>query len=316
MIYLATGLAWVVNWPHFSATSYRLFQDPAHVRQFKLTSFLIPAVVTLGAIASFAFPDGFAPYFVKFYMIWSPYHFSGQTLGITLIYARRANFQIQKWERLALFWFIFGTFFYQSSMAETYGSNSDFYGVSYPGLGIPFWVPTLCKWVMYAAGACFVGLAIKQGKAQNRIIPLIVFLPPIAQYIWFVHASGTSSFQEFVPFFHSLQYLLIAWNMEMHFQAAKEKTIPSASQFFLTKSATWGMANFIGGACLFYFLPLAFVKFGWSYGFATAIVLSSVQLHHFFVDGVIWKLKSKTNISPLMANISDIFTVSPGKARS
>ncbi|MGZ3713441.1 MAG: hypothetical protein ACXVBE_16875, partial [Bdellovibrionota bacterium] len=142
--------------------------------------------------------------------------------------------------------------------------------------------------------------------------------PVVTQYVWFVFGSGLAAFQEFVPFFHSLQYILIAWSMELHVQAEKSP-VRKPMRFLLTKSASWGGANFIGGSILFYFLPLLFSRFGWELGFSTAVILSGVQIHHFFVDGVIWKLKRKTVASPLMSNISSVFVLSPpamAKAKS
>ena len=46
--------------------------------------------------------------------------------------------------------------------------------------------------------------------------------------------------------------------------------------------------------------------FGVQIGYATGIVLAAIQIHHFFVDGVIWKLKSSSVSSPLMVNLDDL----------
>ena len=96
-----------INYPHFSATIYRLYENPDSARQFPVTAYALPFVL-LGAVAASLWqPALIAPYFVLLFLIWSPYHYSGQTLGITMIYARRAGFQIERWQRLALSTFIF-----------------------------------------------------------------------------------------------------------------------------------------------------------------------------------------------------------------
>jgi hypothetical protein len=41
------------------------------------------------------------------------------------------------------------------------------------------------------------------------------------------------------------------------------------------------------------------------------VILCGVQIHHFFVDGVIWKLKKKSVASPLMVNIEDLVGRAP-----
>ena len=47
-------------------------------------------------------------------------------------------------------------------------------------------------------------------------------------------------------------------------------------------------------ACvLFWLLPRLGGSAGFTLPFATAVILSAVQIHHFFVDGVIWKLETR-----------------------
>src|SRR5262249_9128026 len=89
VISLAAGVQWVVNWPHFSATNYRLYHARTNVMQYPITALVIPWFIFCGVIGSFWAPAILAPFFIKLFIIWSPYHFSGQTLGITMIYARR-----------------------------------------------------------------------------------------------------------------------------------------------------------------------------------------------------------------------------------
>jgi hypothetical protein len=46
---------------------------------------------------------------------------------------------------------------------------------------------------------------------------------------------------------------------------------------------------------------------------AIGVISAGVQVHHFFVDGVIWKLRNKTTASPLMLSFRDLFD-RPGHA--
>jgi hypothetical protein len=63
---------------------------------------------------------------------------------------------------------------------------------------------------------------------------------------------------------------------------------------------------FAGGATLFWVLPHIGAHFGRSYAFSTAVILAVVQLHHFFVDGVIWKLKNPRVQSPTMTTLRQL----------
>lgn len=313
---LAAQLMWVCNWPHFSATSYRLYHSRANIMQYPITALVIPWFILLGLIASIFSPTIVAPYFVKLYMIWSPYHFSGQTLGITLIYARRAGLMIGKWQRLGLSVFIFGTFLVSSSRAETNLTGAEYYGIQYPGLGIPTWVPSLIEMMMYAGGAVFLLLTFQQALRDHRTVPMIVLLPAVTQYIWFVPGGYLASFNEFVPFFHSMQYMLIAWSVQL-----KEKMdmqhIPPSAHYVRNETLRWYGLNFLGGVALFVVFPWVTAALltgslgtaqNWSQIllFTTGLTAVAVQIHHFFVDGVIWKLKRTTVASPLMVNLDQM----------
>jgi hypothetical protein len=308
---LALTLTWVCNWPHFSASTYRLYHAGANVRQYPMTALVVPWVVLAGVVASFASPTAVAPYFVKLFRIWSPYHFSGQTLGVTLIYARRQGFKVGPWERLALSGFIFGTFLAGTARAESGTQPSKFWGIPDLPLGLPEWAAQLALVWMWLAGFAFLALAARWCFRSGRPFPPIVLLPAVTQYVWFVQGSTLLSFAEFVPFFHSLQYLLVAWSVQLREKMDHEGIQPS-SRYVLGESLRWGALNLAGGAALFYFIPWGISAWGgYPFEFATGVFITGVQIHHFFVDGVIWKLKNKNVASPLMGNVEDLLHAPP-----
>ena len=69
-------------------------------------------------------------------------------------------------------------------------------------------------------------------------------------------------------------------------------------------------------AVLFYILPQLAAAAGSPIRFAEPVILSAVQIHHFFVDGVIWKLKNPKVSSPLLVNIADLLRPAPQPARA
>ena len=54
----------VCNWPHFAASSYRLYHTPSNVRQYPMTALVVPWVVLSFALAAFWAPLVVAPLFV------------------------------------------------------------------------------------------------------------------------------------------------------------------------------------------------------------------------------------------------------------
>lgn len=303
--FLAVYVSWIINWPHFSATSWRLYRSAENRRQFPVTSYVLPFVILACIIAALSLPETVAPWWAKLFLLWSPYHFSAQSLGITLLYARRHGFPLDSFTRKALWVFIFGAFLFPSLRGETGGMHS-YYGLQIPTFGIPESVATAMEIAMLSAGAIALFLLIRAAWRSHRHIPLMVLAPGIAQYVWFVGGSNVPGFLEFVPAFHSLQYLYIAWFMHLS-EKMGERGINPSPRYAVKETGGWLTVNLIGGAILFAALPWLGAKFsGLELFTATGIVIAGVQIHHFFVDGVIWKLKNPKVAAPIMASLPDI----------
>ena len=301
---LAATLVWVCNYPHFASTNYRLYHSRSSIAQYPLTSLVTPVVMLVAVIGCYMSPTAVAPLFIKLYLLWSPYHFSGQTLGITMVYARRTGFVIDGWLRHSLTAFIFLTFAVQNAWAEVGLHRNPFYGVDYPTLGVPLWLPQLLTKVMWIALAATIALLIWKLLDRGQRVPLIVLLPAFTQYIWFV-ATPAGQFGYMVPFFHSLQYLLLAWSVQMKVGLAERKRDPSV-RYVCSESARWMTINIVGGVALFWMLPHLGSHFGKSLAFSTAVMLAAIQIHHFFVDGVIWRLRNSASRSPLSSSLREV----------
>lgn len=305
VITTAIVLSWIINWPHFSMSTYRLYQTRNNMRQYPVTAYVVPFIVIGGTVLCFIFKDLVAPYFVKLFILWSPYHFSGQTIGITFIYAMRSGIRLSKTERNVVISFVMGTYFLSTIRAETSREGFDFYGVKYPSMQIPQWVANIAEYAMWIALIAFIATVIYWSYRNRRMLPLIVILPAATQYLWFVQSVYMPSFQEFVPMLHSLQYMLIAWSIQL-----KEKmdvnNIEPSRKYVVSETTRWFALNFLGGALLFYMLPKLGVSLGYSTLFSTAIIFAAIQIHHFFVDGVIWKLKNQTVSHPLMMTFEQL----------
>ncbi|MBI4349144.1 MAG: hypothetical protein HY553_20065 [Elusimicrobia bacterium] len=302
---LALQLSWIGNWPHAAATNYRLYRSTENIRQYPLTALVIPWVMVAGIAGSFASPELFAPAFVKVAILWAPYHFAGQSIGISLIYARRAGFDFGAVGRWALSAFLYGLFVAQAVRYEAGLQRFDHYGLSYASLGIPERFGTIAGAWVALSGLAFLACVALRCRAERRLVPPIVLFPVLTHFVWFVPGARWASFGEFVPFFHGLQYLLIAWSMQLKEKLDREGLEPSRG-YVLSETGRWGAMNFVVGAALFYGLPELLARFGAPLAFTTGIIASAVQIHHYFVDGVIWKLRQKSVSSPLMAGLDDL----------
>ncbi len=310
VISLGASLVWIVNYPHFSATSYRLYRSRENMDQYPLTAYLVPFVLLAGAALSLQSPTGIAPYYVKFFQIWSPYHFSGQSFGIAMIYARRAGITLSGLERRILRWFIFSTYLSLIATIETGVRSYQFFGVTFPALGLPPIVAEVGQWLVLALGAALIVVLVLRPLVHRGQVAWMALVPAATQYIWFGLGQQLPSFAEFIPAFHSVQYLLIAWSVQLKEQL-DERQLAGSPRFVAGESARWLAANMVGGFALFWGLPNAVSRIGGhDLGVTTAVFFAAIQIHHFFVDGVIWKLKNPRVMSPMLVNVGDLLHIS------
>jgi hypothetical protein len=305
MLAVSSFLVWVINWPHFSATLYRLYSREENWSQFPMTALLSPILVLFGVMASFQAPILVAPAFVTLFMIWSPFHFSRQNAGLTLLYAHRAGFRFRRFEVRLLNAFVILTFVYGSFRSMTSFQNREFWGFVYQSISIPVWALLVAKGLLIAVGGGLLGSLAWFWLREQRRVPWILVVPPASQVLWFVFGSSQPAFYFFVPAFHSLQYLLVAWMAEL---SEESLSVHAHRPWVLATSLRWFLANVLGGVFLFYVLP-DWASRGWGIpvGLATAVVLAGVQIHHFIVDGVIWKLRqpnSRRSMTSQLATLS------------
>src|SRR5437868_12305354 len=184
-------LALLVNYPHFSATVYRLYQNPENLRQFPVTAIGLPVLLVGAVTAGLYQPELIAPYFVMLYLLWSPYHYSGQTVGLTMVYARRAGFRIGRRERLSLASFVFSAFLcgvWRIQSAASHDGLIDISGLAVPALPFPVWLYWGAQAVMTAGGLLVCGFALAWCLREPRLLPPLVPFPAVVQLLGFVPA--------------------------------------------------------------------------------------------------------------------------------
>ncbi|RZA09201.1 MAG: hypothetical protein EOP11_02445 [Proteobacteria bacterium] len=269
---LVWGLSWLVNWPHFSASLDRLYGGAESVHHAWPLKVVLPIFIAGLTLFAFLSPVGFAPYFVKVFLLWSLYHYAGQAAGFTLIYAARAGVNVGRWEKKLLWATAYAAALHQWAMLESVGGLTQIREVTIPLMGIPPWVTSVtygCSMLLASSLAIF-------WLFQKRPFSLLIALPIAAHLAWFVIGSRVFSFQAFVPFFHGLQYLLLTGSL-----------VPRMPRLL----AFWSARNILAGAFLFGGLPVLAEWLGAAPAFASPVLFAAVQIHHFAIDGRIWRAR-------------------------
>jgi cyclophilin family peptidyl-prolyl cis-trans isomerase len=321
----ASALSWVINYPHFSATIWRLYARRETRQEFKWTTWWSPVVAISGLFMCYLDPQFMAPIWAKFFILWSGYHFSAQSLGFALLYLRRDRFEITQAERVALGLLVFAPYFGSSIMGETAERGANYFSLIFPTMGLPVIYQSLAQVLVYAALLIGVIGMVRAMDRRERWPHFLVFVPIVAQWVWFWLGKQSPEFNYFVPAFHSLQYLAIAAYMrgvelqdeELYKEElgsrkkhSEQRPVGILSKYsWSIRTLGWYAYNIAGGAALFWFFPQSLRKLGeWiapgtlyaQEGWVIPVVLATVQIHHFFVDGVIWKLRHASVRKALM----------------
>ncbi len=286
-------LNWIVNQPHYSATYYRVYRSWSETKRYEIVSMWLPLVLLGITVWCFLAPHSVAPWFCKAYFISVSYHYAGQSYGIALIFMHKAGIAVNRWIKVCL-----GIPIYTSAVLwligdEVITQRRYFSGVTLPVAGFPPWTYLLALCLLIWGVALYVIMSFVLARS-NRKIPLVVHIVVLAQLIWFTMAPRLEYFALLVPFFHCIQYLVITTYFRLQELVRGGKISQAASGRFFTSPYFWRYYALliVVGLILFNGIPqgLAFLKVS-NADFAYAVIYSFINLHHFLLDGEIWKLR-------------------------
>ncbi len=284
------ALALVFNFPHYMATIYRVYHTREDFEKYRIFTVHITALIVLSLLASH-FWYAALPWILTLYLTWSPWHYSGQNYGLFVMFTRRAGAAPSNAERRALHAAFFVSYLVLFVNFHT-GVSHDPMFVS---LGIPARIGDLA--VMLLGGA-FVGCAIfglRRLPGQVGWRPLLPALTLFStQFIWFLLPTVLSLGGRLqipqsrystgvLAIMHSAQYLWITSYYAR--REAQAKTAGWRPLVYFAILVTGGIALFIPGPWL------ASRVFHYDFTASFLIFTALVNIHHFILDGAIWKLR-------------------------
>ena len=299
------GLALFFNYPHYMATIYRAYHRAEDFEKYRIFTVHITALMVLTLLLSH-FWLGLLPWIFTIYLTWSPWHYSGQNYGIFMMFARRAGADPTKAERRALYGAFVVSYLILFLGFHT-GPSTDPLFVS---LGIP---AVISRWEQIILCVAFVGLSVfgLRGLARStgwrKLIPSLTLFS--SQFLWFLLPAAISLIRGLeipqnryssgvLAVMHSAQYLWIT-----SYYARRE----AAGEESGKKRRNWRpLAYFgvlvVGGIALFVPGPwLASRLFHQDFTTSFLIFTALVNIHHFILDGAIWKLRDG-RIASLLLN--------------
>lgn len=293
------SLALICNNPHYAATIARAYRDKESIGEHRFYTVYGTALLGLIGLAAIIEP-WLIPWIFTVYITWSPFHYTGQNYGIAAMFAGRQGQPLQSLERHLIRWGFFLSFGLWALGAHTGISPS----TAFLSFGIP---PSYAEWIRLPllAGffACFiVGLGSYTLRAGLRIASPLLALA-VTQALWFTAPAMVELFgltttltpayfsSGALAFMHCAQYLWIT-----AYVSRRESNLTKADSDKISFRAflRYLVPLIVGGMILFVPGPW-FLSRGIGLDFVSAFLLVTalVNIHHFMLDGVIWKLRDR-----------------------
>jgi tetratricopeptide (TPR) repeat protein len=284
-------LALLSNYPHFMATVYRAYHTRDEFEKYRIYTVHVALLLAVAGVVTHVW-YGLLPWIFTLYICWSPWHYTGQNFGLLMMFARRAGVSPTEVERRALRLSFLASYILLMLSFHT-GPSGDALILSL-GLAAKFTLPARAVLALFFLGASGWALASLARRSNLRTI-LPVLTLTVTQFLWFLLpavielVSGreipqTRYSSGLLAVLHSTQYLWITSYYQKKEARAAGDTHWSFSRYLVTLVAG-GIALFIPGPWIV--SRIFHADFAASFLTFTALV----NIHHFILDGAIWKLR-------------------------
>jgi hypothetical protein len=137
-------------------------------------------------------------------------------------------------------------------------------------------------------------------RRTGKTPPLRCYSPWIAIYLWYALIGAYPGTFAFLQIFHALQYLIFPLRVEVNQYSAKQKRTESKK---LIHAVAYYVVLVIVGAVV---LELPSLSYIWGDKNLSLHELAAgfVNLHHYFIDGVIWKIRNPQVRRDLFAHLN------------
>lgn len=279
----------IINWPHFMGAYSLLYRPAENIKKYKFAALYVPIVLIGVVLFSVLIGDhsswsrisvnqdvAYLFWLVAaFYLAW---HYTGQAWGMIATFSRLSSLELTPRERLIvrmglrslLVWHVvWGA----QDLPARWLAGADAY------------IPMLLQAMNGVCCVAFIaGLAVwlKAGRRVGAVPDARILASWLSVYLWYLVLYFMPEAFPAVQFSHALQYLAFPLRVELNRAGAAAKT----------KSFFWSARYFaflIGSGAIVFYLPETVSNLSDKYTFAVMIA-SAVSIHHYFVDGCIWRI--------------------------
>jgi tetratricopeptide (TPR) repeat protein len=303
----------IVSGSHYGGTLLRVYEHAAERRTYRLF-ILYGTIVMFVALVGALYSPVVGSALITLYLTWSPWHYTGQNYGISVMFLRRRGVDITPVAKRLLHASFILSFFsvFLTMHIEGSGGGVDPLGYSASNAGayqfVSIALPSVLRTVlMPVVGLAYVATLIGaltllvRAAGARAVGPTALLM--LTQAVWFsipymgsyfeiaanipaLNAIDVQGFQFYfvwVALGHAAQYLWITT-----YYARVDTRWRGYGRYF-SKVFIFGNAAWAGPVVLFG--PETLGRLDFNFGLAMCVA-AAVNLHHFMLDGVIWKLRN------------------------
>jgi hypothetical protein len=302
MSQFAFGLAFIVNHPHF-LSSYNLlygdFRKNILIRPRYFWAGIIVPIILAGSLGyTLIAQDAKIMSFIINAMFFSVgWHYTKQIFGCVIVTCARRKMYFSKFERRLLLSNLFSLWALSWFRTQAGNSTYDFYGIKYASFGFSADLVTYSNYAIFITGLMLVYVGFRKYINEGRVINSSALAAFAALYVWYLPTFSHPFFAYLIPLFHSMQYLVFVWSFKQNQVTSKISNLKGSEyrQAWVTKFVGFMVTALGLGYLSFEYVPklldsqgyIASAGLGGSPFLATALLF--INIHHYFIDNVIWR---------------------------
>jgi hypothetical protein len=280
------GLVWIqtlINTAHFMASYRIVYRDREMIMKHKWASIGVPAIM----LAFIAVSSG--------YLAW---HYTGQAWGMMASYGRLGGLSFDKTERLLI----------RSSLRIMLAWHVTWflhYAIKNPAVLEPvnalYAVVSGATVIAFALG--IIGL-VKAWRRTGKAPPARALVPWFAIFAWYAAVARWGIAGLFlVQLAHAIQYLEFPARVELN-RASANKAARLGVHMLLYAAALLALSFFVTLIVPGPAMSVVTGSLGIAEGSAAPVlILYFINIHHYFTDGVIWKISNPEVRRDLFAHV-------------
>lgn len=309
----------LINWPHFMASYRILYRKPQNAAKHPIVSYGLP-ILFVGIILYAVFTAGPSvgveggqaaqaasesrtwvnPRVLQVFEPLAPlllaWHYTGQSWGMTASFAFLGGLRMTDRQRRLIrsgyhALLVYHVLWFINWQIGLRGMSSS---------AMAHWFEfALASWRVVLVVTFLLGLVGFRQLAQqsNKSIPIRCWLPWVATFSWYFLIDIYPYAFLFLQVFHALQYLIFPIRVEVNQYEAEH----ASSRRRLIAHAVLYYICLVGVGFVVFVTPQLLSYPGLA---LFAMISAAINVHHYFIDGVIWKIRNPEVRQSLFGHLS------------